>query len=46
LKKKQFEDQAEKIGLYKSLIEEKDARIRLMETLLSTTKNDPIKDQK
>jgi len=38
--KKQLMDQAEMMGLYKKLLEEKYARIRLLETLInSTTKN-------
>jgi len=38
--KKQLMDQSEMMGLYKKLLEEKDARIQLLETIInSSTKN-------
>ena len=44
--KKQLSDQAEMMGLYKKLIEEKDARIRLLETLINSFENNPSKVKK
>lgn len=44
--KKQLLDQAEMMGLYKKLIEEKDARIELLETLINSSTKNPAKDKK
>lgn len=42
--KKQLDDQVEIVELYKKLIQEKDARIALLESLISSTSNKPAKD--
>ena len=44
--KKQLLDQAEMMGLYKKLPEEKDARIKLLETLINSKAKNPSKDKK
>ena len=44
--KKQLMDQAEMMGLYKKLLEEKDARIKLLETLINSKVKNPSKDKK
>ncbi len=44
--KKQLMDQAEKMGLYKKLLEEKDARIKLLENIISLTANSPAREKK
>jgi len=44
--KKQLLDQAEMMGLYKKLLEEKDARIELLETLINSSTKNPSKDKK
>ena len=43
---KQLLDQAEMMGLYKKLIDEKDARIRLLETLISSSSMNSAKGNK
>ena len=44
--KKQLMDQAEKMGLYEKLLNEKDARIKLLENIISLTANSPAKEKK
>jgi len=44
--KKQLLDQAEMMGLYKKLLEEKDARIELLETLINSSTTNPAKGKK
>jgi transcriptional regulator with XRE-family HTH domain len=43
--KKQLEDQAEKIGLYRKLLEEKDARIQMMDSMINALKENPSKNK-
>jgi transcriptional regulator with XRE-family HTH domain len=44
--KKQLMDQAEMIGLYKQLLSEKDARIKLLESIVNSTAKSPAKEKK
>jgi hypothetical protein len=46
LEREQLIDQAEMMGLYKKLPEEKDARIQLLETLINSSTTDPAKGKK
>ena len=43
---KQLMDQAEMIGLYKQLLSEKDARIKLLESIVNSTAKSPAKEKK
>jgi len=44
--KKQLMDQAEMMGLYKQLLSEKDARIKLLESIVNSTAKSPAKEKK
>ncbi|MEZ5149123.1 MAG: hypothetical protein R2759_19145, partial [Bacteroidales bacterium] len=44
--KKQLIDQADKMGLYEKLLNEKDARIKLLENIVSLTSKSPAKNVK
>ena len=44
--KKQLLDQAEMMTLYKKLLDEKDARIKLLETIVDSRAKNPAKDEK
>lgn len=43
---KQLTDMAEMIGLYKKLLDEKDARIKLLESIINSTAKSPAKENK